>query len=342
MKRYTDKTRFVPGPEPVKHIEISGEHIKLKTVIFIIAVAIAIIAFAQFVIALLGRDPGWKQIEIRNDSEAGVYSKEFVLNYYVAESGSAYKAEVVSLESIYTESLESAKRLYDLGSLNASPNESVNVSSELYAALHKLSEAGDRKIFLAPVYDLYRQIFFSQSDAEAMKFDPYKSKEAAGVLEELKRFFADPSQVDLVFEEDGRVMLKVSQEYLSYAKEHGIDRFLDLYWMENALIVDYISGRMIDAGYYEGKLASYDGYSRYFSREEGYAQVIMMNAPRLNLDMNYFYVYGDGTVRHGVLDETTGLELKIPDDYGKKAEGNGNSCFGILLELCSGLSQVNR
>ena len=337
MKRYTDKTRFVQGPDPVQHIEISEEHKKLKTVIFVIAAAIAVFAFARFVIGFLDRDPGWTVIEVRHGSEAESYSKEYVLNYYVAESGSAYKAEVVALETVYTESLEEAKKIYDPGPLNASPNESVKVSNELYSDLKKLDDAGDRKVFLAPLYTVYRQIFYSQSDDEAMKYDPFFSEEVSQRVDELKTYVISPEHVHFEFGDDCTVMLYVSDEYLKYAKDNNIDEFAELYWMENALVVDFVSDAIIEAGYRAGKLASYDGYSRYFSDSEGYAQVIWRNYPDRSLDMDHFYVYRDGTIRHCYLDENTGLPYEIPDEYGEKRPGNQNSCFDIMIDLMEAL-----
>ena len=337
MKKYTDKTRFVPGPDPVQHIEISDEHKKLKTVIFVIAAAIAVFAFARFVIGFLNRDPGWTVIEVRHGSEAESYAKEYVLNYYVAESGSAYKAEVVALETAYTESLEEAKKVYDLGLLNGSPNENVKVSDELYSALKKLDDAGDRKVFLAPLYSVYRQIFYSQSDDEAMKYDPFFSEEVSQKADELKTFIIGPEHIRFEFGDDAAVTLCISEEYLEFAKENNIEKYADLYWMENALIVDYVSDAIINAGYRAGKFASYDGYSRSFSDSEGYAQVIWRNYPDRSLDMDHFYVYLDGTIRHGYLDDRTGLPLEIPDEYGEKRPGNLSSCFDIVIDLMEAL-----
>ena len=57
------------------------------------------------------------------------------------------------------------------------------------------------------------------------------------------RWCADPEAVDMTFSADSTVCLKVSEEYLAFAKEYGFDAFIDCYVYGDAFIADALRSR---------------------------------------------------------------------------------------------------
>ena len=63
---------------------------------------------------------------------------------------------------------------------------------------------------------------------------------------------------------DNKVCLNVSDEYLAFLQENGVDSLIDFGWLKNAFVVDYLAEVMIARGYTLGAITSYDGYTRNF------------------------------------------------------------------------------
>ena len=60
----------------------------------------------------------------------------------------------------------------------------------------------------------------------------------------------------------------VSEEYIKFAKDNGIDVFLDFYWLRNAFIVDAIADKLIIEGYTNGNISSCNGFVRNLDNSE--------------------------------------------------------------------------
>ena len=343
MARKTRATRqqnYYGDFEPVQRIELSGKHLKLRAAVAVLFAVVGIFFLAKWAIGLFRSDPGVRRIEVLSKSDAAAYAAEFALSYNIGQAGLSATAENKQLTALYTQLLEEAKEKYSLEALNAAPGKAVEVSKEMYAALGKLADAGEpaeRIIFLAPAYEMYSSVFFSQSDEEAAKADPYKNADAAKALAELAEYFSDPSHVRIELEGGSKARLVVSDAYMAYAKQHGMEAFADLAWLENALIVDYVSDGLIAQGFRLGSFASYDGYSRNFGETEGYAQAFIKTGPTVEYDRAHYYVYADGTVRHCWLQTATGRCAQIPADFGEKRAGAENSCFEVIIGLAKSL-----
>ena len=343
MARKTRATRqqnYYGDFEPVQRIELSNKHLKLRAAVAVLFAAVGIFFLAKWAIGLFKTDPGIRRIDVLPQSDAASFAAQYSLSYDIGKAGISATAENKQLTALYSQLLGEAKEKYSLRALNDSPGDPAEVSAELYEALEKLNAAGapaERVVFLAPAYEMYSSVFFSQSDDEAAKADPYKDADAAKALAELAVFFSDSSHVRIELEGGSRAKLVVSDEYMAYAKQHRIEVFADLAWLENALIVDYVSEGIMAQGFSLGSFASYDGYSRNFGKTEGYAQVFIKIYPTVEYDKAHYYVYADGSIRHCWLLPSTGLCANIPADFGEKAPGAGNSCFEIIIRLAGKL-----
>ncbi len=342
MARRTKATRqqnYYGDFEPVKRIELSEKHVKLRAIVAVLFAAVGIFFIVRGVLSALGADSGIRQIDAKGGSAASEYAQEFALSYNIGVSGVRAAAESRAIQSLYTQLLEDAKAEYSLDALNASAGSQVRLSSGLYEALEALNDAGgavERLLFMAPVQELYKNVFYSQNDEEAAKLDPYKDADTAAFLKELTAFVSSPEHVKIELG-SGSAKLVVSDSYRAYAKANGIEEFVSFSWLENSLIVDYVADGLIKEGYRLGTIASYDGSSRGLYESDGYAQVFFKSAPTIQLDHNHFYVYADGSMRHCWLRPSTGLCADIPESLGEKIPGAENSCFKIMITLAKKL-----
>ena len=166
----------------------------------------------------------------------------------------------------------------------------------------------------------------------AETYDPSRNPELGEYARQVAAFVADPAHIRLVLQEENRVTLQVSEEYLAFAEQYGIADLVDFGWMKNAFIADFLAQKLIDAGLTNGYLASYDGFTRnldtrghtysfnLFDRmgndiyiagvweyEAPSSIVFLRNFPLSSVDAGDYYLYADGTTTHRMLDIADGM-----------------------------------
>ncbi len=340
-----------------RRIELEGaKPTKLRIALIVLALVVAAGAFAAGIHALLDQSSGWQTVEAY--PEGVDCSGDFVLQYYLGEGGASDTVSYKKLSGLYTQALEEAcAAFYPQGALaavNASPNEEVTVTPALYRALEQLEAAENRSIYLAPVYALYNQVFLSEDEDEARRFDPMYSEELGAYAAEIAAFASDPDAISLELMGEDRVLLRISEEYLTFASENGIETFLDFGWMTNAFMVDYVAETLLRGGYTTGYLASFDGFTRTLGPEgtsyslnlfhrEGteirlpaamdYAApmsvVTLRDYPMSEADRWHYFTYSDGSVTTAIIDPMTGLSKSAISDL--TACSKSHSCVEILL-----------
>ena len=270
-----DKTPYVP---PVKHIELDEKKIKPRLILTIVFFIIAIIAITYGVVSMNSTDDGWRNVEVSSKLD-GSCLPEIAFRYNLGASGIAAGVEYRELSKVYTEAADNATKFFNnryyvdtsnLRTLNDSPNSDVAVAQELYDALKLLSDSGRREMFYAPYYDEYTSLFLCVDENEAYNFDPKRNPEVEQYINSLSAYVGDENHVSLTFGENNTLRLNVSDEYLAFAEEYGITSYVDLYWMKNAFVVDYIAEKLTENGFYFGSLSTFDGYVRNLDKGSGY------------------------------------------------------------------------
>ena len=233
--------------------------------------AVGILALVWAVNGLLTKEPGWTEIQADTSGEP-TCAGDFVLYYNAGADGSDPTSQIKSLTALYSDAAITAEKLFSASSedlsarglsvLSANANKPVTIAPEVYHALSLLKNANSREIFLAPVYEQYNTLFFCPTDEEAGTIDPAVNEEQRETIAEMAAFASDPAHIDILLGEENSATLFVSDEYLAYARENGIETFLDLYWMKNAFAADYIADRLIAEGYSDGYLACGEGFTR--------------------------------------------------------------------------------
>lgn len=329
MDRGSDYTPF----ERIR-VELSGRHIWLRLVLVVALVGLAAAAFSYGVGGMLKRGTGWQTIQGSDIQTSAV--QELSLQYNVASGtqGKALTAEYSAAANRICKALDT--EVYDgcngLGYLNANPGKEVTVEEPLYRCLQTLENAECRYAFYAPVYEQYRAICSCDQDNDAKEFDPVSTPEIREYLRTACAFAADPEAVRVELKGENRVLLHVSAEYEAFARDNGQEHYLDLYWLRNAFAVDFIAEELMNAGYCDGVLSSFEGFTRTLG-EGNYLQtlngrdgaqifgagqaayqgrqavVCFRDYPLTRTDALFYYVFADGRIHSPFADEKTGLNV---------------------------------
>ncbi len=259
------------GAKPVEVVEVSERNFKLRVVLLIITVAIALSAFGYAIYTYFNNKKtpaaGWHTITAVTGSANS--SHEFVFSYDWDQSLPA--SEYNRLKALYTDTMIKVYELFDLNAepkenlsaINLNVNEEITIDPVLYRALSHAAASGTRYLYMAPLFADYKNTFFGNGDAPIVEeYDPYLNSESAAYYEALSAFARDSSSVELQLLGENRVCLYVSDAYASFAEEHGISVFLDLFRIKNAFIVDYVAELFTDSGFTCGSISSYDGFVR--------------------------------------------------------------------------------
>lgn len=355
-----------PHLKPVEKIQLSGEHITLRLIAAGICLLLGAAALAYAFTQLMTPESGWQTIEASTTGGANCGS-EFVLLYELGAGGTSVSSEKFYLTSLYTDAcrklyqlfhtVESFEGVTNLRDISLHPNETLTVDDALYRAFEKVQRYGDRTIYLGPVYARYGDLFYCTDDVQLVDFDPYLSDAVREEYGTVAAFARDPQSIDLRLLGEGKVCLYVSAEYLAYARQEGIERFLDFGWLKNAFIVDEIARTMIDCGCGRGSISSYDGFSCNLDGREPYALNVydyadgrvypaavmkyqgamsiayLRDYPINGQDVQRLYRLQNGDVRTGYLDPEDGLCKSAAHDL--ICYSGGRCCADLALLAAS-------
>ena len=340
-----------PYIKPVKQIELSDKHIRLRIVAVIVFLLIGVGAIVFGVVKLVNGEKGWKTVE--GGKILGNYYDDTVFFEYNVKNGS----DLRGVQSLYQNALARIAPLFDayegyeginnIYYINRHVNEQIVVDGLLYSAFEKINENNFRTVFIAPFYDEYSGVLFADTDYEAESYDPKRNEEVKERADRIAAFAADKNSIDLRLLGNNTVMLYVSDEYRAYLKEIGSELYIDLWLVKNAFIVDYCADVITGNGYSGGRISSSDGYIRNFDSGTQYtynvldlyegnavisgkmfyngaiSAVTMNGFPVKESDKYRYCIYSDGQVRSEYLDAKTCLDtVSVPSmtvySYGKK------------------------
>lgn len=278
MGRTARDNRDLPHPRPVQKIELSESNTTRRFIAAGLFLLIGAGALAYAFLQFMTPDSGWQAIQA-SASEGPTCGEEFVFLYELGAGELSLSAENKAVNMIYTEACGQAFRLFhtmegfegvvNLYEINQHPNEVLEVDEVLYNAFAAIQEAGDRTLYLGPVYARYGDLFYCTDDVQLVDFDPRLSEEVRQEYAAIAAYAADPQSIGVELLGEGKICLRVSEEYLNYAQQEEIDRFLDFGWMKNAFIVDYLADSMRKGGFTHGSITSFDGFARCLDEREG-------------------------------------------------------------------------
>lgn len=362
--RWGGGSRRDPHVKPVEKFELDGKHSALRVVSAVLLLLLAAGAFTYGIMSLFRADEGWCEIEsAAADLHCG---DDFVLLCCLGEGDLSASAEKKAIASIYSEATQYAFRLFtkdveydglhNVRYINRHPNEEIEVDKVLYDAFALIQEYAVRSIYLAPAYVQYENLCASTDDAFAASLDPYRDPAAAEYCAGIARFANDSGAVDVELLGGSHVRLKVSQEYLAFATEYGIEDFIDFSWLKNAFIADYIASALTSGGYTRCSISSCDGFMRNLDGSgETYAYnlanrvgstlypaarmeysgpaslVCLHSYPMSNREDGRYYAYATGEVRTPYVDPADGLCKTAASEL--VCYSKNQSCAEIVLQM---------
>lgn len=358
-KNGRDRRPYLP---PVTRIELSEDNIKLRWILLAVLVVIAAVSFGYGVRQMLTVQPGWNAVEATCD--APNYSSEFTFMYDFSESGGNAAAVNKQLTGIYSTALEDAFRIFskdadveafhNLQDLNGRINEEMVIHPNLYDALEVLTRYNNRCIFLAPVYVEYNRVFNSESEGEALVYDPQQNPEVMEFIRQAVSYTSDENHIRLELLGENTARLAVSEEYRAFAQEMGIEEFLDFGWMRNAFVADYLASQLAQQGFTKGYLASFDGFTcnlgandlsfNLYDRQDNHiyvpgkliysgsrSMVFLRDYPLSEMDRWNYRVYQDGRIVSALINPLDGTNKNSVANLVSYSRETG--CAEVLMEM---------
>ncbi len=348
----------------ITNIEVARKNLPLRIILLVLALVIAFAAFGYGLTALLTTEPGWKVIE--SNSVNLNCSADFSLNYNLGAGEQDATAEDKALTVLYSKVTEDAYQLFNndyasaelhnIRYVNEHINQEITVEPALYEALSAVAKAGNRNIYLAPAYATYWQLFLAESEVEALQNDPQSQPEIKDYFAEIAAFANDPEMIDIELLGEGKLRVNVAQAYLDFIESNEITYLLDFSWMTNAFIADYIADVLIDNGFTNGYLSSFDGFTRnlYPTDEKfalnvydlagrdvllpatleytgGCSLVALRDFPLADSDRWHYYAFEDGHITNLLVDPATGLQKSAVNTMISYSRTAG--CADILLSI---------
>ena len=264
------KHRERPGLPPIIRAEVTGRHFSLRVILLACTATLALLGLGYGLFSLLNGDPGWQTVEyVGNEKNV---SEEFILRYDYGSSGASASVERKMVSDLFSDLMEQgylafsieehSDSCHNLAYLNDHLNQPVSLDPMLYEALTQLKAHESRYAYLAPAYGEYQRLMHAESQGEAAVYDPGQNPELSAYLLELSAFANDPAHIDVELLGQGQAVVHVSDAYLQYAAENELETLVDVGWLRNAFLTDYVADRMAEQGLVRGYLVSYDGFTR--------------------------------------------------------------------------------
>lgn len=256
-----------------EQITPSSEHLWLRVIGFVLALAVAVGAFTFAVTSIGRKESGYQRIEATSDPEALQLSQSVDFQVYLKGSSGEIKRAVNELSAVYTPALLRVSRLLDaeteyeglanIASLNAHPGEDLTVDAELYELLldaQEKSRAGEGfLLFAGPFLRAWQDILYL---AEPQDFDPLRSDTERERLQKLLTAASDPANCALipVDDENHVLRLEISEEYRRVLRETEQEGpVLDLGLLHDAYELRLLRDALTQAGFGGGYLSMASG-----------------------------------------------------------------------------------
>lgn len=256
----------------MEDIEVSNKHIKLRFIIFILALLIGIAAFAFAFYKLTNKETGYYEVKATPDDTAPLYDSGYVFYCYIEGKSNDIKSNLNKLGALYTEALGRISRLLDpketyegyvnLATLNQHPGEDVQLPAELYGILIdalERSEANGFTIYDGALKAFWQELLYLE---EPQSFDPLRdadqNERMQAVLDAVRSNICP--KLTVTDANSYTVRLEVPAAYLALTERYEIEApVLDLGVMREAYTLQYVYQKLIENGIIQGYLRTQSG-----------------------------------------------------------------------------------
>ena len=261
---------FNKDKKPIESVQLSTGHIALRWIAVAVCLIVAVASIGYALNALLTVNAGWQEIE--HISSGLTCADDFVVSFNFGKGGAEATGTYRRIVKLYSDTAEKAYWLFTkdqahesivgMYAINHAPNTVLTVDPVLYNAFAQVQAAGDRSIYLAPLYAEHDSMLASGSDVFAAMRDPARDDEAAEFAARVAMYANDPQHIQVELLGNDQVRLHVSEEYLNWAEANAFDALVDFHWMKNAFIIDYFADVLTENGFCDGVISGKDGFVR--------------------------------------------------------------------------------
>ena len=254
-------------------IELNTKNIALRTVLFVLALAVAVGAFAYGVAGMGHKDAGIYEVEAEPDESLPLYGGEMTLKYRFRGSSNEIRAQLNEVRSVYSAALKRAYIYFDartaregwtnLASLNEAPGQDVRLEPEVFAALLDAYELTKRQegynLFAGALYSAWLELLYLE---EPETMDPLNDAQTRARLERVAAVVNDPGQFNLEIVDKDRCVVRFSYSdaVRDLLAEYELGQTaLDLNVLRDAFELRYIAATLEERGWHEGYLTTHTG-----------------------------------------------------------------------------------
>ncbi len=271
---------------------------KIRFVLFIIAVIVAVTSITYGVVQIGHKDPGYHTIELELDDSVPYYSNGVTFSHYFDGSSDEIKAALKYATGEYTFAMKESFRLLDgvntydvtpgnIAALNKSGGEKIKVGSALYSVLKdaysKTLEQKGFNMFAGPYYALWQELLYNFDGAG---FDPLVNSDEFELIEKFSKLVNDIGSFELTFDDTAQtVSFKAPAELKALLEDYGMNYpIIDLNVMYDAYRLEMVADMLETAGLDAGYLADESGVTVALSKNLGIKYIyytLVDDVPRL-------------------------------------------------------------
>lgn len=250
------------------------KHIELYIIAFFIFLGVAVFSFVYGCSNLARKEPGVYEIVPNANEDAPTYGANYSFYYYFDGSGTEINNKIKEVTDFYSEKLSLVYKQLDeeniyssvssIAAVNNNPNQPIQLGQKardvLFDAYSRSQSADNYSLFAEPIYNFWYQSFSFADETIKISRDPVNNAQSKEYLDKLTSYINDKNHIDLEFLEDNKVILHVSDEYLSFAEDNG-DSFLyvGLNVLKNAYILDDVTSYFESLGLNNGFVLAKNG-----------------------------------------------------------------------------------
>ena len=256
-----------------KDILVSTSHVKLRVIAFVVALAVAVGAFALAAVSLGKQETGYYEVTGNADAEALLYANGVTFQYFFEGSSRDIKQQRKQVQDAYSGALSRIYKMLDptteydgyqnLAYLNAHPGEETEVSAELYGiladALARTQEGNVYSLYAGPVTAMWEEIRVLEEPAA---FDPLFNEDSRERIAAAAALTGDREAITLHLVDSTRhtVRLELGEGYRAFAEQYDYTgAALDFNILRDAYTLQWLSEELTGAGYTRGVLSAKSG-----------------------------------------------------------------------------------
>jgi len=258
--------------------------IKVRLVLFVLALMFAVGSFTYGVVSLGHRDSGWYEVDATAEAKAVTYGSGVHLLYYAAGGSNAIRQTISAVQKAYSDSLAryvkmlDARNVYDdvtsVAAVSAAGGDAVVIGRELFEvlsdALAKTEEDRGYSLFAGALWREWETLLYLD---EPQPFDPANSADEAARIGALAEITARRALFELTLSEadGGTAAFSTGAAYRAFEAEQEIDApALDLNAMHDAYLIELVARAMTRLGLTDGYLYTDSGLTVLLDAERAY------------------------------------------------------------------------